>query len=897
MQNVIKLVLIFCVIKFSFAQKIIKTEFRENPLPFGLTKKIPIEKPKVAFVLSGGGARGTAQIGILRALTEAGIQPDIIVGTSFGSIVGGLYASGYTIDQLDSIITNTNWEEITTFTPKNRRANLFVEQKITEDRSILTLELKGLKPVIPTSFSTGQNLVNYLNQLIIQAPIHPKKNFDELLIPFRAVCTDLLTGRAIIISDGDLSEAMRASSSVSFLLSPIQRDSFLLADGGLVANIPVRIAKQLGADIVIAINTTSPLRSEEELKVPWLLADQVVSIPLKTIEELDLKEADFVITPELNHLSTDFSGLDSLIKKGYEKALEFVPEIKNKIQSKYLEVLEKKSFNLKNLQYSASGNNKIDMTILSLIKSENYNSGTLLREFHKLCENDFSYIGMELIENKGLTSYKLKWEEKPTIKDIFVNKASMLIKMGIYDDILMLRGEKYKEEFLVNHFLQILRKLRAKNYSLVTIDKVEFDERNGVLSVIFTSGEVDSVIITGNIKTTVDIIKREVLVKQNEIFDIEDLKKSLVNLESTNLFENVFAYYLQHGDKENLIFKIKEKNSALIRFGLRSDNERNVQLALDIRDENFRGSGTELGGQLWGGLRNYLFGIEHRSNRIFNTYLNYKIRIYHSFINRFYFDDSPNNSSTYWERVQTGSFNLRRTGMSISLGNQVEKLGMIFIENKNEICRFTPDKIPNESKNDFYLSTIKISTLFDSRDKYPFPTDGIFLNLFFETAPKYFGSKINFSRIYFEYESNSTYFNRHRITTKFVFGFGDENIPLFEQFRLGGQFSFFGLREDDSYGRQILTTSLEYQFFVPFKIFFDTYLKIRYDLGGIWKTAESIKFNKLRHALGLTIAFDTPIGPADFSVGRSFYIRNDLLNKPVSVGPFMFYFSIGYPLI
>ncbi len=137
MRNVFKIWIFFFAIELSFAQNIIKTEFRENSLPFGLTKKIPVEKPKVDFVLSGGGARGAAQIGALKALLEAGILPDLIVGTSFGSIVGGLFASGYTIEQLDSIITNTNWEDIVSVTPRNRRTNLFVEQKITHSQFFL----------------------------------------------------------------------------------------------------------------------------------------------------------------------------------------------------------------------------------------------------------------------------------------------------------------------------------------------------------------------------------------------------------------------------------------------------------------------------------------------------------------------------------------------------------------------------------------------------------------------------------------------------------------------------------------------------------------------------------------------------------------------------------------
>ncbi|MEJ5305129.1 MAG: patatin-like phospholipase family protein [Ignavibacteria bacterium] len=897
MRNVLTAILILVFFSSVYSQNQIKTEFREVPLPFGLLKKVPVEKPKVALVLSGGGARGAAQVGVLKALFENGIKPDLIVGTSFGSIVGGLYASGYTIDQLDSILVNTNWDDIVSPSPQKKRSNLFVEQKITEDRSILTLELEGLKPVIPTSVSTGQNLVNYLNQLIIQAPLHSKESFDELLIPFRAVCTDLLTGKPVILSDGDLSEAMRASSSVSFLLSPIPRDTFLLADGGLVANIPVRIAKQLGAEIVIAVNTTSSLRSKEELKLPWFLADQVVSIPLKTIEQLDLQEADFVITPEIFHQSTDFSGLDSLILKGYETASKIAPEIKKAIDQEYLNRLEEKSFDIRSIKYQGSGSSKIDLAILNLIKLDKFNSSTLLKNFYDFCEDDFSFIEMSLYPEGDYLSYKLKWKEKPVIREVFVNNAASLIKIGIYDDIMKIKGQKFNEEKIADHFLDVLRKLRKLNLSLLTIDKIDFDERNNVLNINFTSGEVDSVIILGNTKTNYSVIEREIVVKPNQIFDIEDLKKSMTNLEATNLFENVFAYYLQENGRENLFFKVKEKNTGLARFGLRSDNERNVQIALDIRDENFNGTGTEIGAQFFGGLRNHFIGIEHRSNRIFNTYLNYKLRVFYSFINRNFFGDSPFNTSKRWERMQIGSYDIRKTGIAFSTGSQVEKLGMVFIETRYELARFTPNNIQGLNKTDFNLSVLKLSTLFDSRDKYPFPTEGIYLNTFYESSLKAFGGKTSYSRIYFEYESNTTYFSRHRLTTKLVFGFGDETLPFFEQFRLGGQNSFFGLREDDFLGRQILVTSLEYQFYLPFKIFFDTYLKLRYDLGGIWSSAASIKFDELRHGFGFTIAFDTPIGPADFSIGRSFYIRKDLLKKPLSLGPYLFYFSIGYPLI
>ena len=124
----------------------------------------------------------------------------------------------------------------------------------------------------------------------------------------------------------------------------------------------------------------------------------------------------------------------------------------------------------------------------------------------------------------------------------------------------------------------------------------------------------------------------------------------------------------------------------------------------------------------------------------------------------------------------------------------------------------------------------------------------------------------------------------------------DDALPLSEQFSLGGQQSFFGFREDDARGRQMLVAGLEYQDRLPFSLFFDTYFKARYDFGSVWQRIEAMRLEDFKHAVGLTLGFDTPIGPAEFSIGRSFYLRKDLLSRPVSLGPFAAYFSIGYPI-
>ena len=125
-------------------------------------------------------------------------------------------------------------------------------------------------------------------------------------------------------------------------------------------------------------------------------------------------------------------------------------------------------------------------------------------------------------------------------------------------------------------------------------------------------------------------------------------------------------------------------------------------------------------------------------------------------------------------------------------------------------------------------------------------------------------------------------------------GFGDKTLPLSEQYSLGGQNSFFGMRENEFRGRQIFLGSLAYTVQLPFKIFFDTYFGVRYDLGSVWAFQEQIRFKDLRQGIGATLSFDTPIGPADFSVGRSFLYKKNLPNTPVSWGDINFYFSIGY---
>jgi outer membrane protein assembly factor BamA len=196
----------------------------------------------------------------------------------------------------------------------------------------------------------------------------------------------------------------------------------------------------------------------------------------------------------------------------------------------------------------------------------------------------------------------------------------------------------------------------------------------------------------------------------------------------------------------------------------------------------------------------------------------------------------------------------------------------------------------------YRIASFKLGTKVDTRDEFPFPTDGVAFEFFYESAIIRVRNGIGFSKFYFDYSDHRSIARGHVVSSRLTLGSADETLPFTEQFQMGGLRSFYGLREDNSRGRQLFVASLEYRYRSPFSIFFDTYVSVRYDLGSIWAVPEQIRVRDLRHGVGISIALDTPLGPAEFAVGRSFFFRKELLDRPLSLGPYVAYFTIGYSL-
>ncbi len=279
-------------------------------------------RPRIGLVLSGGGAKGIAHIGVLRVIEESGLKVDYITGTSMGSIVGGLYASGYDASKLESLVLSMDWDDV--LADYVSRRSVSIDEKGEHDKYIGSFQIsrKGLK--LPTGYKRGQKLTSILSLLTL--PVHHIDDFNELPVPFRCIATDIVTGEAFVITRGSLSEALRASMAIPSIFTPIEIDGRLLVDGGVVRNLPVSDARDMGADIVIAVDVGAPLYKKEELKSLAEIMDQSVSFLGARSTQEQRKLADILLTPDISGFSSsDFKRGRELVDLGEKTARPMLP--------------------------------------------------------------------------------------------------------------------------------------------------------------------------------------------------------------------------------------------------------------------------------------------------------------------------------------------------------------------------------------------------------------------------------------------------------------------------------------------------------------------------------------------------------------------------------------------
>ena len=297
-------------------------------LTFCLTafnQQISRERPKIGLVLSGGAAKGFAHIGALKVLEEAGLSVDYIGGTSMGSIVGGLYAIGYDAGTLNRLVLEQDWTFL--LNDEVPLSSISIQEKDELRRYFLSIPAEGFRPKLPSGLKTGQNISMLLSALIW--PYHNVNDFSKLPIPFLCIATDIVQGKQVILDKGYLPDALRASMAIPTIFTPVEIDSQLLVDGGLVNNFPVKEVKERGVDIIIGVDCGVRKYDRDEIKTLTEVLEQSLFIVSSENNELSRNMCDILIEPKFpGNAAISFSNAAELIKAGELAARAKFSELK-----------------------------------------------------------------------------------------------------------------------------------------------------------------------------------------------------------------------------------------------------------------------------------------------------------------------------------------------------------------------------------------------------------------------------------------------------------------------------------------------------------------------------------------------------------------------------------------
>jgi NTE family protein len=340
------------------------------------------KRPKIGLALSGGGARGAAHVGVLKIIEELGIPIDYVAGTSMGSVIGGLYASGLSPAQIEELLRITDWEMAFKDKPPRIEQN---QRGRTEDRLYLSNQVAGVKDgkvSVPSALIQGQQFDFLLKSMTLHvANIH---DFDRLPIPFRAVATDAVTGEEVVLGSGDLSRAMRASMAVPGAFAAVELDDRLLVDGGMANNLPISVVRAMGADIVIAVDIGTPLLKREEVGSMLGIVNQLtgfLTVRNSKQQIATLTRRDLLIVPDLGTIGAgDFGKVMDAIMTGELATQEKRAELTSKFVQTGVLAAKRKQPELSTLSSADTPHEKARLFTPPIIEFVKFKNNSIISE-------------------------------------------------------------------------------------------------------------------------------------------------------------------------------------------------------------------------------------------------------------------------------------------------------------------------------------------------------------------------------------------------------------------------------------------------------------------------------------------------------------------------------------
>ncbi len=432
--------------------------------------------PKVGLVLSGGGAKGFAHIGVLKALEESGIRIDYISGTSMGAIVGALYASGYSSAELDSILMNVDFNNLIINEKKRENSPLF--DKTYKEKYLLEVPFSNFNFKIPSAISKGQGSLDYLSELLIN--VHNIDDYSKLPIPFVCVATNLNTGEETVFEKGFLPESVLASGALPGLIEPFTINGVKYIDGGMVNNFPAKLLKEKGMDIVIGVNLSQGLENADDIDDIAELFTQLSNFSIIKGLEKQLPYADIIINPKLKGTKvTDFDKKDSTVIKGYLEAQKYYNLFTKIASEQGCSAGKKKNF---------ERTNSIIISEIIINGAEKYNSSFVLGKLNIRKNKNIGLnkitSGINRLYSSGIytnISYKLLPKENESYAleiNVKENKKNFFAKFGLHYD------DTFKTGLLAN----LTHKRFLFNNSIISLDVVFGDNPRYYLNYFADNG-------------------------------------------------------------------------------------------------------------------------------------------------------------------------------------------------------------------------------------------------------------------------------------------------------------------------------------------------------------------------------------------------------------------------
>lgn len=816
-------------------------------------------EPRLTLVLSGGGARGFAHIGILQVLDSAKIPIDLIVGTSMGAIIGGYYAAGYSPHELERIAIETNWSEIFDLEDDSKRIERSLARK-DESGALLSMRFNGFfKVVLPQALSSGQRLTMLLNSLTLNSPYGSQDDFiHEFRVPFVALATDIVTGTRKLITSGDLTSAIRASATVPLRFNPLAIDSAIYVDGGLLTNVPVDVAlDSADSKIVIASNTTSDLHPRNDLETPWDVADQVITLMMRKENLEQMQRADVVITPALEGFaSDDFSHAAEYIEAGRRAARLALQHIRELVQR------------TPDISSPASQDSEAALGVLREVR----------------------------IHATGSQQVK-----------------------ALYPDFNLYIGKTLTHPFIDKDIVRpLLDSLRLHGYTLARVDSAVIYPQPGRLDLYVDEGVIGDISVRGVQAVNEDLALAEFPLSKGDVFRSEVSERGIRNLTATGYF--TFAslevkhdpqrnglIYVVHEDTSHaistsvpqkshapqLIISVAEKAMNVLRLGALADNEFGGQFSLEYANENVYATGFQF--SIKGGLGplSRYTAATLSSNSFFSPFTTFLMQAYAGYRDITAYT-RINNISEGRILVSKGDIvrESRDIGGRIRFGGEVGRVASLMAELRYERQRaYSLQTLATIDARET-LTALKAELVVDSRDDAAFPHNGSYLNGYFEQGVPLFSGDLQYSKLYGSYEQALPLSRLHTVIGRIKVGVGDKTVPRQELFTLGGMENFYGLAAYELRGKQMAAASAAYQVSIPNALFIPIFVTFRYDLGATWQEPERIKFEALTHGLSAQLGFKTPIGLARFAIGENFSFAQSE-KKPLLLADPRFYFSIG----